>query len=421
MHANQTGSNDGTLKRSGIQEEYCIARQPICDKNLNLVAYELLYRNTTSSISASVSSPHEATARVCTVAFMDIGIDRLADKHPVFINMTDEWLLKGDMLPEPASRIVLEVLEDIKPTPEVLAALKKLRAQGYTIALDDFVLTQETKAFLPFADIVKLDVMACSTAVLEKRVSILKRLNIPLLAEKIETWEEFEACKQMGFSLFQGYFISKPETMQNRPKSDSGIVLTQLMAMLHQEEPDISEIEQQISRDPQLYYRILRYINSAQYSLPRKIESLRQAIVLLGFDNLKSLVSMMVLAGSSRRGDTLMPIALLRAKMCECLATRSKLSPPENYFTVGLLSMLDAFFDRPLASILEDLSLHPSVEAALIHFEGPLGDALEVIEAYERGDWAFVEQSSFDHKLLTECYVEAMAWADDVVGATIAG
>jgi EAL and modified HD-GYP domain-containing signal transduction protein len=113
---------------------------------------------------------------------MDIGIDRLADKHPVFINMTDEWLLKGDMLPEPASRIVLEVLEDIKPTPEVLAALKKLRAQGYTIALDDFVLTQETKAFLPFADIVKLDVMACSTAVLVKRVSILKRLNIPLLA-----------------------------------------------------------------------------------------------------------------------------------------------------------------------------------------------------------------------------------------------
>ncbi|MFG1489610.1 EAL domain-containing protein, partial [Oceanospirillum sp. HFRX-1_2] len=171
----------------------------------------MLYRNNATTSNASVSSPHEATARVCTVAFMDIGIDRLADKHPVFINMTDEWLLKGDMLPEPAERIVLEVLEDIKPTPEVLASLKSLRARGYKIALDDFVLTQETKAFLPYADLIKLDVMACSIDVLEKRVSILKRLNVPLLAEKVETWDEFEACKAMGFTLFQGYFLSKPE------------------------------------------------------------------------------------------------------------------------------------------------------------------------------------------------------------------
>lgn len=411
MQANQ---NDQTA--SGIQEDYCIARQPICDVDLNLAAYELLYRNNATSTNASVSSPHEATARVCTVAFMDIGINRLADKHPVFINMTDEWLLKSDMLPEPAERIVLEVLEDIKPTPEVLAALKGLRKRGYKIALDDFVLTQETKAFLPYADLIKLDVMACSAEVLAKRVSILQRLNVPLLAEKIETWQEFEACKAMGFTLFQGYFISKPETMQNRPKSDSGIVLTQLMAMLHQAEPDVSEIEQQISRDPQLYYRILRYINSAQYSLPRKIESLRQAIVLLGFDNLKSLVSMMVLAGSSRRGDTLMPIALLRAKMCECLARKSNLASVESYFTVGLLSMLDAFFDRPLPAILEELSLHPSVESALTDYSGPLGAALKVIEAYEKADWDFVAQSEFDRHMLTECYVEAMAWADAVVG-----
>jgi len=402
-----------------VQEDYCIARQPICDENLKLAAYELLYRSNTSAMTANVSSPHEATARVCTVAFMDIGIDRLADKHPVFINMTDEWLIKGDMLPEPAERIVLEVLEDIKPTPEVLSSLKRLRSRGYKIALDDFVLTQETKAFLPYADLIKLDVMACSPELLAKRVAILKRLNVPLLAEKVETWDEFEACKKMGFTLFQGYFLSKPETMKSQPKSDSGIVLTQLMAMLHQSDPDVSQIEQQISRDPQLYYRILRYINSAQYSLPRKIESLRQAIVLLGFNNLKSLVSMMVLAGSSRRGDTLMPIALLRAKMCERLAVKTGQSPIESYFTVGLLSMLDAFFDRPLSSILEDLSLHPSVESALIHYQGALGRALKVIEAYEKADWLFVEQSEFDRQMLTECYVEAMAWADDVVGAAI--
>lgn len=409
-------TNQNVQGVGGIQEDYCIARQPICDQDLNLAAYELLYRNNAATTNAAVSSPHEATARVCTVAFMDIGIDRLADKHPVFINMTDEWLLKGDMLPEPAERIVLEVLEDIKPTPEVLSALKGLRARGYKIALDDFVLTQETKAFLPHADLIKLDIMACSREVLAKRVEILKKVKVPLLAEKIETWEEFQACKEMGFTLFQGYFLSKPETMKSRPKSDSGIVLTQLMAMLHQPEPDVSEIEQQISRDPQLYYRILRYINSAQYALPRKIESLRQAIVLLGFDNLKSLVSMMVLAGSSRRGDTLMPIALLRAKMCECLARKSGLNPIESYFTVGLLSMLDAFFDRPLPTILEELSLHPSVESALLRFEGALGEALQVIEAYERADWPYVEQSAFDRHLLTECYVEAMAWADDVVG-----
>lgn len=409
-------TDQSTLEVKNSQESYCIARQPICDSEQKLAAYELLYRNNITTQEATVSSPHEATARVCTVAFMDIGIDRLADQHPVFINMTDEWLLKGDMLPKPADRIVLEVLEDIKPTPEVLLALKKLSAQGYKIALDDFVLTQETKAFLPYADIIKLDVMACSLEVLAKRVSILSRLDVTLLAEKIETWEEFEACKKMGFELFQGYFLSKPETMDNRPKSDSGIVLTQLLAMLHQAEPDVREIEQQISRDPQLYYRILRYINSAQYSLPRKIESLRQAIMMLGFQNLRSLVSMMVLAGSSRRGSTLMPIALLRAKMCECLASKMGYKPVENYFTVGLLSMLDAFFNRSLPSILEDLPLHSSIEEALLSFEGDLGAVLKVVEAYEQADWQYVENSSFDKEMVTDCYVEAMSWADEVVG-----
>lgn len=401
-----------------LHEDYCLARQPICDVDLGLAAYELLYRNSLSSTQASVSSPHEATARVFTLAFMDIGIDKLAGKHPVFINMTDEWLLNNDMLPEPAERIVLEVLEDIRPSPEILSALKSLKARGYKIALDDFVLTQETKAFLPYADIIKLDVMSCSKEVLAKRVQILSRLPITLLAEKVETWEEYEQCKEMGFSLFQGYFLSKPETMDNRSKSDSGIVLTQLLAMLHQAEPDVGEIEQQISRDPQLYYRILRYINSAQYSLPRKIESLRQAIVLLGFDNLRSLVSMMVLAGSSRRGNTLMPIALLRAKMCECVARKYKLSPAENFFTVGLLSMLDAFFNRPLANILEDLPLHPSVEAALLSFEGVMGDVLKVVQAYEQANWHFVEKSTFDQTILADCYVEAMSWSDNVMGIT---
>lgn len=399
-----------------LHEDYCLARQPICDVELNLAAYELLYRNSANSTAATVSSPHEATARVFTLAFMDIGIDKLAGKHPVFINMTDEWLLKSDMLPEPAERIVLEVLEDIRPSPEIISALKSLKSRGYKIALDDFILTQETKAFLPYADIIKLDVMACSKEVLAKRVQILSRFPITLLAEKVETWEEYKQCREMGFTLFQGYFLSKPETMNNHSKSDSGIVLTQLLAMLHMAEPDVGELEQQISRDPQLYYRILRYINSAQYSLPRKIESLRQAIVLLGFDNLRSLVSMMVLAGSNRRGSTLMPIALLRAKMCECLARKYKLSPAENFFTVGLLSMLDAFFNRPLPGILADLPLHPSVESALLNFEGVMGDVLKVVEAYEKADWESVEKSTFDKAILADCYVDAMSWADGVMG-----
>ncbi|SJZ96448.1 EAL and modified HD-GYP domain-containing signal transduction protein [Oceanospirillum multiglobuliferum] len=399
-----------------LHEDYCLARQPICDVELNLAAYELLYRNSANSTAATVSSPHEATARVFTLAFMDIGIDKLAGKHPVFINMTDEWLLKSDMLPEPAERIVLEVLEDIRPSPEIISALKSLKSRGYKIALDDFILTQDTKAFLPYADIIKLDVMACSKEVLAKRVQILSRFPITLLAEKVETWEEYKQCREMGFTLFQGYFLSKPETMNNHSKSDSGIVLTQLLAMLHMAEPNVGELEQQISRDPQLYYRILRYINSAQYSLPRKIESLRQAIVLLGFDNLRSLVSMMVLAGSNRRGSTLMPIALLRAKMCECLARKYKLSPAENFFTVGLLSMLDAFFNRPLPDILADLPLHPSVESALLSFEGMMGDVLKVVEAYEKADWESVEKSTFDKAILADCYVDAMSWADGVMG-----
>ncbi len=397
------------------QDNYCIARQPICDSEQKLAAYELLYRNSADAQYAKVSSPHQATARVCMTAFMDIGIDRLADKHPVFINMTDEWLLQGEVLPEPAERIVLEVLEDIKPTSDMIQSIRRLREQGYRIALDDFVLTQETKQFLPYADIIKLDVMNTSMEVLAKRVSILKRLpKVTLLAEKVETWEEFEACKRLGFELFQGYFISRPEIMDNQNRSAAGLILTKLLAMLHQKEPNVKHIEAEISRDPQLYYRILRYINSAQYSLPRRIESLRQAIMLLGFENLRSLVSMMILAGSSRRSATLMPIALLRAKMCEILAEEQGLLPVENYFTVGLLSMLDAFFSRPMEAILDELPLHPRIVQALLDHEGSLGEVLQIVKAYENANWDFVEQSAFDKEVLTESYVQSLAWSDAV-------
>lgn len=411
------------LKSSGtdaLQEGYCLARQPICTATSDLAAYELLYRNNTQTAQAYVNCPNEATARVLTLAFMDIGIEKLAGRLPVFVNMTAELLLKEDVLPEPADRIVLEVLEDIEPTPEILSALKRWRTKGYKIALDDFVLTQKTKAFLPHADIIKLDIMSCSQATLEKRMEILKRLpNVTFLAEKVETWEEFEFCKSLGFELFQGYFLSKPETLDNHSKSDNEIVKTQLLGEIYQEEPDIEALEKLISQDPQLYYRILKYVNSARYSLPNQIESLKHALTLLGLQQLRAIISMMSLAGSSKKGPTLLSIVLLRARMCQYIAQKRGESDIDHFFTIGLLSMLDAFFQRPLDAILSELPLHSKIKDALLNNEGMGGEVLSAIKAYEKGNWDYLDNTDFDRTLMARAYLDAMIWAEELSSSAL--
>lgn len=398
-------------------EAYCLARQPICNANSELVAYELLYRDNLNQTSANVTSAHEATARVITLAFMDIGVDKLASGLPVYINMTDELLIKKEILPEPVERVVLEVLEDIPPTPEILASLKALRAKGYTIALDDFVLNKSTRAFLPYADIIKIDILAHSQEALVKKMTLLKKLpNVTFLAEKVETWEEFEFCKNLGFDLFQGYFLSKPEVLNNSPKTDSGIIAVQLLAELHSSEPDLDQLEQLISRDPQLYYRILKYINSARYALPREITSLRHAITLLGLDQLKSVVSMVVLAGSSKRGPSLIPTALIRARMCQLIAESQGEKQSDSFFTIGLLSMLDAFFERPLKLILKDLPLHNDIKAALLEHTGTGGTVLHTVKTYEKAMWDDIDDGTANKELLAKAYIDAVIWADEISG-----
>lgn len=410
------------LKYSGsdtLRESYCLARQPICNVKSDLAAYELLYRNNTQTTQAYVNCPNEATARVLTLAFMDIGIDNLAGSVPVFVNMTDKLLIKEDLLPEPADRIVLEVLEDTQPTPEVLSALKRWRAKGYKIALDDFVLTQKTKAFLPFADIIKLDIMSCSQATLEKRFNILKRLpNVTFLAEKVETWEEFEFCKSLGFDLFQGYFLSKPETLDNHAKSDNEIVKTQLLGEIYRDEPDIEALEKLISQDPQLYYRILKYVNSARYSLPNQIESLRHALTLLGLQQLRAIISMMSLAGSSKKGPTLLSIVLIRARMCQYIAQKREESDSDHYFTIGLLSLLDAFFQRPLDVILDELPLHSKIKDALLDNVGMGAEILNAVRAYEKGNWDYLDNTDFNRTLMAQAYIDAMIWSEEISSFT---
>lgn len=398
-------------------ENYCLARQPISDNSGSIVAYELLYRGDIAHTEANINNPNEATARVFTLAFMDIGVSSLAGKLPVFINMTDELLLKDDILPEPAQQVVLEVLEDISPTPEILKALKSLRQKGYRVALDDFVLNQKNRAFLPYADIIKLDIMSSSRAVLEKKVTLLRKLpKIILLAEKVETWDEFEFCKGLGFDLYQGYFFSKPETIEKKAISDSGMLSSQLLAELYKNEPDTLVLENLISRDPQLYYRIFKYINSARHSLSSEVKSLKHAIAMLGLQQLRSLVSMIVLAGSSKRGPSLIPSALIRAKMCQNLAVYRNIPMSETFFTVGLLSMLDSFFQRPLESILEELPLHSDILEALLEKKGHGGMFLQAAIAYEQGLWDELPELCIPIEVLTKSYVEAVVWVNSISG-----
>ncbi|SEI60437.1 EAL and modified HD-GYP domain-containing signal transduction protein [Allopseudospirillum japonicum] len=394
---------------------YTVARQPICDRDLRLCAYEILYRNAPLDEYAQIDNPVQATARVCSAAFFQIGLDQLAGALPVFINMTPEWLLSPDLLPRPQHQVVIEILEDIKPTPVLLDSLKVIRKMGYKLALDDFEPTAENMAFVALVDYIKLDVRACSMEELGARVRKFQGLPLKLLAEKVETWQEFEACKALGFHLFQGYFFARPETMGSGQIQENRTALMRILAVLHQAEPDLAELESYILQDPSLYYLILRRINSAYYSLPREVTSIRQALIYLGTDALKLLVSTLVLSQHSRLSGVLLPLALSRAKMCELIAESLKVPDSESYFTVGLLSLLDALLERPLVDLLESLPLAKPIKQALLEHSGPRGEVLSWVIAYEKADWEMLIKLPLTTEIFVERYIEATEWAENLL------
>ncbi len=393
--------------------EALIGRQPIYDRRLGVVGYELLFRR--AGEGQAVVDGNQATSQVIVNTFIEIGLDVLVGEHLAFINFTADLLLASDRLTLPPDRVVIEVLEDVEARPEIVDRLQALAARGYTIALDDVVAYDAAlEPLLDVAQVVKVDVLATDRARLPGLVDRLRRRGRRLIAEKVETQQDFDALRALGFDYFQGYFFARPDLVRQHRSPGNRAALLFLLAKLQDREVDFRELERIIAWDVTLSYKLLRFINSAYYALPSRVDSIRQAIALLGTRTVATWVTLLVMAGVDDKPRELMTTALVRATMCERLGRARGADDPDRFFMVGLLSVLDALLDQPMAAIVASLPLADDVAGALVAREGSLGEALVSTLAYERGQWERLDARAFPPGLLRQAFLDGIALAAEV-------
>ena len=393
---------------------FFLARQAIADRELNLIGYELLYRRSKTATHADVQDHLQASARVYSTALLDLGVGQLGSGLPVSLNIPQLWLEQDELFPTVTSQIVLEVLEQVRPTKQVIESLNRLRRKGYTIALDDFVLTEENMALIPCAQWIKLDTHQYSQKELEEIVNTLKAYPVKLVAEKIESWQEYRNLEAMGFDYFQGYFLSRPQVFKGHQANSNQKVLLELLQELYKEDMDVNQLVDTIVKDPGMTYRLLRHINSAGYMFKKEIKSIHQAIVLLGQERLRSMVSLLLWSKSPYRTSSQLPGILVRAKACEELAHFYELDQIQSCFTVGVLSNLHLALGMEAEEMASMLKLEPEIAEGL-QGKGVPGEILQLVIAYEQGDWDAMETSDWYRPEVNDCFMNAMNWADTVV------
>jgi EAL and modified HD-GYP domain-containing signal transduction protein len=397
-----------------------VARQPIFDRDRKVQAYELLYRSEATG-PANVSDGDKATACVVTASFLDIGLERMSEGRRAFINLTQDLLVSRAALALPPEKVVLEILEDVVVDDALVGAVEEFVANGYRVALDDFVYDDSWRPLLALAHIVKLDVMALSMDQVREHLELLAPYELELLAEKVETEEQYCALREMGFSYFQGFFFAKPNVLIGSRLPGNRTTVMKLLAQLQDPEADMDEVGNLVAQDPSLSYRLLRFINSAAVGLPTRITSIHRAVLYIGIAAVKRWVSLMVLASVDDKPTELTRMTLVRARMTEKLCALAANCDRDVGFTVGLFSTLDAFMDRPLPELLDELPLSTEVFTALLEGAGGEGEALQCVLAYEKGSWDRAEFHSMGVPLgsLAEIYDEAVEWAAAAAAAAL--
>ena len=393
--------------------EIFVGRQPIYNRQLKVVGYELLFRSCETE-PQGIADGDGATSQVMLNTFTEIGLERLVGNGLAFINLTRSFILEKYPLPLSQHRVVLEVLENITVDQELIAALRLLSARGYQIALDDVVDPHDVAPLLDIADFVKLDLVAVERGRLEEHVATLRQHNVKLLAEKVETQDEFELCRDLGFDYFQGYFLCRPNVVRGQRMPATRLAIMRLLANLQVPDIEFGRLEEIVRQDVSLSYKLLRLINSAFYARPTEIKSIRQALTLLGIRQVQAWLSLLALSKIDDKPHELMTTATVRAKMSELLALALKEQNAETDFIVGLFSLLDALLDRPLEEVLASLPLTEEVTRALLQHEGRLGAVLHTVIAYERGEWEAACCSGLEPEAIRGAYLESLDWASEV-------
>jgi EAL and modified HD-GYP domain-containing signal transduction protein len=400
--------------------EVFMARQPIYSRGMELFAYELLFRKGDQLDAGSIDSEEAAVALISCL--IDIGLNELIGDTRAFINISEELLLSNSIMMFPKEKVVIEVLETVTPSPEVVERVRALRELGFTIALDDFKYTADTANLVPEAHFVKLDVLGQCEAEIKAAMAQVNRKGVQLLAEKVETLEQFRICEKLGFDLFQGYFFAKPELVKGSSLHANQISMLRLAAKIQTPDLHYSDLEEIICSDVALTFRLLKLVRSAHFGLGCTITSIHQALMFLGINTVSSLATLLAMVGSNSKPNELLTTSLVRGKMCELLAKWRNQPQCERYFTLGMLSMLDALLDLPMTQILQELPLCEELNQALSKPElgGDLAETLSMVTAYERGDWDAVNLEGITPSQVSNAYHASVTWSGQASAALAA-
>lgn len=383
--------------------EVLVARQPIVDGDLKLHGYELLFRGA----RGDVADPQRWTASLIVDGVAELGLDALVGGALAYVNVSRGFLANVDPLPFEPAGVVLELTEDSHHTDDMLLRrLDVLRERGYRIALDDFVYDSSLRPLIERADLIKLDVMADGPQRLAEVIPLLRGYNVRLLAEKVETSNEFDFCRELGCTLFQGYFFARPREITGARVSADKVAGLNTLAELNDPQLTLEDLERIVSADVGLAYKLLRYVNSGFFSLARRIETVHDALVILGRNNVRQWAIVMVLAGATSRPSALISFALLRARLCQKVAAGRTGTSEDAAFMAGLFSVLDALLDLPMDDAVARLPLSEELNMALLGREGDLGEILDEVIAIEEGSLGVLTDIG------GAAYAEASAWAD---------
>ncbi|MEM9101076.1 MAG: HDOD domain-containing protein [Pseudomonadota bacterium] len=398
-------------------DQILLARQPIYDVKLQVIGYELLFRPSRDLIPDEKWCPDSATSQVILNTFTEVQSSIMTEGKPVFINFTRNLILNRPNI-KPKD-IVIEILEDVEPDELLVNSVRQLVEQGYTFALDDFVYSEQWEPLLELAQIIKIDVLSLSREQIQAEVKRLQPYSLTLLAEKVENHDMYDFCLELGFEMFQGYFLCKPQCMRGRTMPASRLAVLKLLTELQDPDIEVKALEETITKDPSLSIKLLRLFTTSTYAHLSKIDSIQHAITLLGLQQLKSWISLIALSKLDDKPSAIILTALNRARFCENLAKAAKLRKVDQFYTSGLFSMLDAFFDCELSFILDKLPLAPDINQGLLEFKGDIGQILSVVMLYDRAEWEninwqYLEEQQIDDTTLEKSYLEALEWSGEV-------
>lgn len=404
-----------------LYDRICVARQPIFTGDMQVWGYELLFRDSEDIQTAAFTDGDQATSQIIADGF-DLASPGLRNGSKALINFPRNALVGAAPYVLPPERCVVEILETVKPEPEVIQACHELKKRGYVLALDDFVGDPGFEPLCELVDIIKVDILHKSPTEVATIVSGLSKYKASLLAEKVESHDVFKVCKKLGFTYFQGFFFNRPEIIPGRKLSASQIVKVKLLKELSALDTDPHRLVEIIQTDLSISYRLLRYINSAFFGLQIEITSIQRAVAMLGCQNMRQWLQVVILSdiNTTDKAQELVRISVQRARFLQLLAARHSVPfDQDSMFLLGFFSLLDAILDQPMDVVLEEIPLDSDIKAALVDPRNPNAVWLDLLDEIDRCNWARLTRKASElnlpMSLVSRLSAEASTWTSEVM------